>query len=281
MSGGPAGTGLTVTGAKELSLTAWDAFAVAVTSAGRTAPATATRLAGWSVEDLVRHTAWGMSMEAEALRLAVVGEAQRHGVRAAGRATDGLTGHPLDLAWHRSRAELAAAFDTVAAAVARGASPVLPMPYGDVPLPVALDTFVMEATVHADDLRAALTPDGAEPPLDPRAVAPCARFVQHFWPVLASLGTPVPHGTSIRLVGDAVVLGGTYDGTTWHPVDPLRRPGPDDAPHRSDGPSVTLRGDDSTVLRVVLGRVPVAASRLLVEGDTALGYALKEHVPGP
>lgn len=260
--------GLTVAEAQRLAMAAWRTFGERVDDGPGARP---TRLAGWSVEDLVRHTAWGMSMEAEALRLAAVAAPLRHGARAAGRPTDGLTGEALHLAWHRSRAELAAGFDTVAAAVSRGAASALPMPYGDVPLPVALDTFVMEATVHTDDLLAALGgPDRPLPPLDPRVVAPCARFLQHFWPVLASLGTPVPAGTSILLLGDTVRLGGTYDGSTWLPPD--ARPGQ---------VAVTLRGDDSTVLRVALGRTPVATSGLHVTGDAALAHALKEHVPGP
>lgn len=303
MSAGSAG--LRVGEAKALALASWDGFAAALRVAGQAAAVRPTRLAGWTVEDLVRHTAWGMSMEAEALRLAVVAEGARHGARAAGRVVDGLAGDALDLAWHRARAELAAGFDVVGDVVRRGAVPVLPLPYGDVPLAVALDTFVMEAAVHGDDLRAALVghaepgdgpdagPDagldaGARaeavpaplPPLDPRVVPSCARFVQHFWPVLASLGTPVRAGTTLRLVGRTIVLGGTFDGASWLLPDPLRPPGPEERPPGA-GPTVTLRGDDSTVLRVALGRGPVTASGLHVDGDAALAAALKEHVPGP
>jgi uncharacterized protein (TIGR03083 family) len=273
-------TGLDVAEAKALTLASWDAFAAALRAAGPGAAAVPTRLAGWVVEDLVRHTAWGMSMEAESLRLAVAGPAGS-GVRASGRATDGLTAHALDLAWHRSRAELAAAFDTVGAAVRRGAVPVLPLPYGDVPLAAALDTFVMEAAVHHDDLQAALGPRADPPPLDPRVLRPCARFLQHFWGALASVGTPVPAGTTLLLVGDTVALGGTYDGTTWRTVDPhgAAPDVPGGPATGSPAPRAVLRGDDSTVLRVALGRLPVDA--LHVEGDATLAHAFKAHVPGP
>nr|WP_297428223.1 maleylpyruvate isomerase N-terminal domain-containing protein [uncultured Actinotalea sp.] len=280
--------GLTVAEARRLALAAWDVFAERTDALDAAAlAATPTRLAGWTVQDLTRHTAWGMSMEAEALRLAVVAEPLRHGARAAGRPTDALTGEALHLAWHRSRAELAAGFDTVAAAVGRGLAPVLPMPYGDVPLTVALDTFVMEAAVHTDDLLAALAGRGAAaPPLDPAVVAPTARFLQHFWSVLGSAGTPVPAGTTVRLVGDTVAVGGTFDGTAWRALDADDGGGPSDggADGSADGgggASVTLRGDDSTVLRVALGRVPVASAGLQLTGDAGLARALKEHVPGP
>jgi uncharacterized protein (TIGR03083 family) len=271
--------GLTVAEARRLALAAWDVFGERTDALDAAAlAATPTRLAGWSVEDLVRHTAWGMSMEAEALRLAVVAEPLRHGARAAGRPTDALTGDALHLAWHRSRAELAAGLDSVAAAVGRGLSPVLPMPYGDVPLPVALDTFVMEAAVHTDDLLAALERPGRPvPPLDPGVVGATARFLQHFWAVLASGGAPVPARTTVRLVGDTVTVGGTYDGAAWRALGADGGGDPSDG----DGASVTLRGDDSTVLRVALGRVPVEAAGLQVTGDARLARALKEHVPGP
>lgn len=179
---------------------------------------------------------------------------------------------------------------------------MLPLPYGDVPLAAALDTFVMEAAVHGDDLDAALAaPGSSAPPLDPRVTGPSARFLQYFWATLASIGTPVPAGTTLLLLGDTVALGGTYDGATWRTVDPHLSATHDavtpvpatpdagthnpvvDASHpeasRPPAPRAVLRGDDSTVLRVALGRVAVDALR--VEGDAAIAHALKAHVPGP
>ncbi|PFG40601.1 uncharacterized protein (TIGR03083 family) [Georgenia soli] len=233
-----------------------------------------TRLAGWTVEDLARHVHWGMTLEADALEIAAGsddGHVDGHGGavhggtsvgerRAAGVDLEGPRDQIVP-ALRRARARLLAAL----AAVPTEPGTVLPMPYGDVPLELGLQVFVMEAAVHRSDLAHAVGADGL---LAPDAHAAAATVLQAFWPALAAaaVATPPP-GTAFLLRGTTVRVEVEYDGAGWGPP--------------SGPPAVVVSGDDDAVLLAGYGRVPMDAAPVRVEGDRALARRLKEFVPGP
>jgi hypothetical protein len=142
------------------------------------------------------------------------------------------------------------------------------MPYGEVPMALALQVFVMEAAVHTSDLDAAgLGSDGADG-LPPEARQTCAAVFQAFWPVLAATATVAPPaGTTVRLVGDTVHMEAGFDGTAWGSAD--------------GETSVVIEGDDDAVLLYAYGRLPFDPARLTVRGDRRLAVRFKEFVPGP
>ncbi|WP_043500316.1 hypothetical protein [Georgenia sp. SUBG003] len=154
---------------------------------------------------------------------------------------------------------------TALAAVPGGPGTVLPMPYGDVPLGLALHVFVMEAALHRSDLAHAV---GGESRLTTGTHAAAAAVLQAFWPALAADAVVAPPpGTAFLLRGTSVRVEAEYDGAAW--VSPT-------GPH-----AVVISGDDDAVLLAGYGRVPVEAAAVSVEGDVALARRLKEYVPGP
>ena len=232
----------------------WAAFLELLDGTSWDAP---TRLAGWTVEDLARHVHWGMTLEADALELASGTGGER---RAVGVELEGPRDQIVP-ALRRARARLLAAL----AAVPTEPGTVLPMPYGDVPLELGLQVFVMEAAVHRSDLAHALGADGL---LAPDAHASAATVLQAFWPALAAAAvTAPPPGTGFLLRGTTVQVEAEYDGAGW---------GPPSGPH-----AVVISGDDDAVLLAGYGRVPMDAAPVSVDGDPALARRLKEFVPGP
>jgi uncharacterized protein (TIGR03083 family) len=255
---------------------------------------TPTRLEGWSVEDLARHVHWGMTLEADALELAAghhetgdgpmgdgatgdgaTGDGATGGGATGGGATGGgavggrraagqeLVGPPAQIvpAVRCARARLLRAL----AAMTTKAAAVLPMPYGDVPLELALQICVMEAAVHRSDLAHAL---GRDDRLTSGTHAPAAAVLQAFWPALAAdAAVTPPPGTSFLLRGSSVAVEAEYDGTAW---------GTPSGPH-----AVVISGDDDAVLLAAYGRGPVEAAGITIDGDLTLAHRLKEFVPGP
>jgi uncharacterized protein (TIGR03083 family) len=247
--------------AQRLVAQEWAAFLELLESAGWDTP---TRLEGWTVEDLARHVHWGMTLEADALELASRGgdapSAGGSARRAEGVPFEGAREH-LPSALRRARERLLAAL----AAVPTGPGTVLPMPYGDVPLGLALQVFVMEAALHRSDLAHAV---GADDRLAIGTHAAAATVLQAFWPALAVDAVAVPPpGTGFLLRGTTVRVEAEFDGAAW--AAPT-------GPH-----AVVISGDDDAVLLAGYGRVPVEAAQLSVYGDAALARRLKEYVPGP
>ncbi|TCK21602.1 maleylpyruvate isomerase family mycothiol-dependent enzyme [Pseudonocardia endophytica] len=218
-----------------------------------------TRCAGWTVADLVRHTVWGVSMEADA----VSGARARRDTPA-----DGTTVTPSAGVSVLTTALRAAAADLVTgigALTPEDEDAQAPMPYGPVPLPMALTVFVMEAGVHGSDLAHAL---GEPDVLAPDVVAATATSLAAFVPLLASNGSGAPDGAVLAAAGPSVDLRIAASGGSWA-ADPEATP------------TATVRGSDSDVLLYVLGRIPVDAPGLTVEGDTELAARFKQYVPGP
>ena len=220
---------------------------------------TPTRCAGWTVADLVAHTVWGVSMEADA----VAGARARRTEPARGRvlaaAADPATlGDALAVAVR----DLLTEVDEITPDDLSGTAP---MPYGPVPLPLALAVFAMEAGVHSADLAHAL---GAEPPLAADVVAATVTSMSAFLPVIAANGAGAPDGAVLAVVGPTVDLRAAVREGVWT-VDPAAEP------------TATVGGADSDVLLFLLGRVGADHPDLAVAGDVELVVRFKEYVPGP
>ena len=223
---------------------------------------TATRCAGWDVADLTRHTVWGVSMEADALRRMVAGDEDP---------ADGVT-MPEDSAPEALREGLGRAVDDLCRRVRTltevPADALVPMPYGQVPLPAVLDVFVFEAAIHASDFADAV---GEDRPLAADVVPSVVAVLQGFLPMMASATTArLPVGCSFALEGPTVRLQGRWDD------------GPGLVMDGADlEPTMTVRGDDSSVLLFALGRIPADHPSLEVRGSARLAREFKQIVPGP
>ena len=220
-----------------------------------------TRCTGWTILDLGRHVVWGVSMEADTLRRARTGERDP---------ADGTTmaddSRPQDVleALHKALADL----DAEARELGPDAGTrTCPMPYGDIPLSVALDVFVYEAGIHASDFAHAV---GGDRPLADDVVPSTAFVTAQYLPVFASASTSSPPGgTSFSLTGGSISLDGQWsaDGLVMGDA--------------AEAPSVTVAGDDSAVLLFAAGRLTADDERLTVEGSSDLARDFKVYVPGP
>jgi uncharacterized protein (TIGR03083 family) len=219
--------------------------------------ATATRCAGWTITDLVAHMCWGTTFEADGLRRArteVAGVAEGEEVGAE-RAPDVL------------RAKLATnAGSLVAELDAFLDEPhdrAVPMPYGALPIALALDVFAMEAGVHTSDLASAL---GEEDRLELDVCRATLEFLRAFGPAMAGQGgARLEPGESVGLRCSQGMIRFAFDDGGWH-ADRL------DA-------STTITGDDSDVVLFALGRRPVGV--VTVEGNPEVAARFKDLIPGP
>jgi uncharacterized protein (TIGR03083 family) len=215
-----------------------------------------TRLTGWSVRDLVAHTVWGTSMEADALRRWRTGETDP----ADGRTVDAATA-PAELL-----AEITSSTGALGAELARVVNgdpgrPV-PMPYGEMPVALVLQVFVMEAGVHASDLAAAV---GDENRLEPDVVTATVPVLAAFLPVFGGAAEEKPaEGTVVALDAPSIDLRLRFTDGAWS-VD------------RGDSPAEVISGDDSTLTLFALGRVPATS----VRGPAPARDAFKAWFPGP
>lgn len=214
-----------------------------------------TRLDGWDVHALARHVHWGMTLEADGLRLAQGGEGVAAGLPGPDDPDQLL--RALGAAHRRLVEELRA--------TATDDDATVPMPYGRIPLPVARTIFVMEAGMHRSDVEHAVR---GEVMLARDVVGACAEFVQTFGPALAAGAEErPPAGTRIRLLGTAVDVGLAFDGRTWSAAD--------------GEPTVQVEGSDTHVLLHAYGRLPLAHAALRVTGDRRVAERFKAYVPGP
>lgn len=221
-----------------------------------------TRLPGWRVEDLARHVHWGMTLESEGLA----------GVQSSQRAR----GRTLTVPRGQILTALRAAHEELVSLLRvtpHEPGATVPMPYGDVPLGLAVHVFAIEAAMHRSDLVHAV--HGAAVDLAPAAVPSCALVLQAFWPALAAASTAAPDaGTAIRLMGETVAVAATFDGASWVALT-------EDPGQRETAPTVVVSGADVPLLMFAYGRLPLAGSGLAVHGDHTLAERFKELVPGP
>jgi len=238
----------------------WARFADTLSAAGPDVWERPTRLAGWTVEDLARHVHWGITLEADGLALA--------GSRRPGPADGTRLEGPREAIVPALRQASELLVQRLVA-LADPAPASVPMPYGEVPMELALQVFVMEAVIHGSDLADAVPgTEGAGKTLPPEARATCAAVFQAFWPALAAAAVSLPPaGTTIRLAGPTLRMEATFDGTAWGPA--------------ADDPGVVVMGTDDDVLLYAYGRLPLDPTRLTVTGDRELAVRFKEFVPGP
>lgn len=216
-----------------------------------------TRCAKWSLADLVAHGCWGTSFEADGLRRARTGS---------GGVAEGDDGGG-DLAPDVLRARLAAGSDALVgemdAFIAQPHERAVPMPYGELPIPLAFEVFTMEAGLHTSDIAAAI---GEDDRLEPDVCRAALRFLEVFGSVMvdpdaAGLDQVQTVGLRCSQGGVRFVLG---DGQGT--VDRLEA-------------TTTISGDDSDVILFAFGRHPLG--NLEVEGDQQLAARFKDFVAGP
>lgn len=264
----------------------WAAFIDLLDAAGPGVWSVPTRLEGWDVAGLARHAHWGMTLEAEALELAAANAANAAAPTAnaavAANAADSAGTPAVDHRDPDRRARgiqhdgpvetlvpaLRAARARLLAALAAAPSDpgaIAPMPYGDLPMTLALHIFVMEAAMHRSDLAHAL---GDDDRLHPGTHAAAAGVLQILWGTLAAAAlTAPPAGTGFELRGEAVVVAAEYTPDGW--AEPTR------------APAVVIGGDDDAVLLAAYGRLPLTSPRLRLQGDRELALRFKEFLPGP
>jgi uncharacterized protein (TIGR03083 family) len=234
----------------------WDRFVSLLRSLRDTDWEHPTQLDGWSVRDLVAHTVWGVSMEADALRRWRSGEP---GV---------ADGHEPDPGADPSKlvAEQVASCDDLVAQLAQleAGDPTrpVPMPYGELPLELVLQIFTMEAGVHAHDLAIAR---GTDHSLDNDIVRATVVVLGSFLPVLAAAsGETPPDGTSVALRSEMVDLRLRFEDGGWF-IGP-----------QSVSTDV-ISADDSTLVLFALGRAPAEA----LSGSRTARLKFKAWFPGP
>ena len=224
-----------------------------------------TRLTGWHVSDLAAHACWGTSLEADAIERALGGvSGPAEGVSPQPSASRETVLTTL----RGSYARLATALDALeqrAATDPGTAAGTLPLPYGDVPVPLALSIFEMEAGAHGSDLAAAA---GEDDTLSPEVCAATFATMRVFGPILAeAAGTVPPPDAVLELrCGDDTLRFGPGDDDRWTAA-------------ATGAATTTIGGRCSDVTLFLLGRRPVDA--VTVDGDPELAARFKDLVPGP
>jgi uncharacterized protein (TIGR03083 family) len=224
------------------------------------------RCAGWAVGDLAAHLAGASRGQAEGLRRATAGSADLAVLDPpAGRDPRALLGALKD-----GRDQLLAAL--------RGLTPqamggVVPLPFGLLPAPVALQVIALEYGFHRNDLDWAL---GSQVPLGEDMSTALLGILPGLLPILAA-GSPVgppgvaPAGpTSFRLLAPGARLLAAHAGQAWSI-------GPDAG---NDPVSCEIRGDDSSIALFVMGRVGTDHPGISVT-DVPAARAFKQYFPGP
>ena len=141
--------------------------------------ATATRCEGWSITDLVAHTCWGTSFEADGLRRA------RTGADGVAEGDEVGADRTPDVLREQLAANARALVEEIDAFLDVPHDRAVPMPYGALPVALALDVFAMEAGVHTSDLAAAL---GEDDRLEPDVCRAALTFLHAFGPAMADQG---------------------------------------------------------------------------------------------
>jgi len=205
----------------------------------------------------VAHTCWGTSFEADGLRRA---RTESGGVAEGVEVGADGTGDVLRTRLVVNARALVEEIDSfLEAPHDRG----VPMPYGDLPVALALEVFAMEAGMHTSDLAAAL---GEDDRLEPDVCRAALAFLHAFGPAMADQGgARLESGTSVGLRCSQASVRFFHGGGGWR-TDHL-------------GATTTITGDDTDVVLFAFGRRPFEA--VTVEGDPALAARFKALVPGP
>lgn len=204
-----------------------------------------TRLAGWTVTDLLDHVTWGAAMEASALR---------------GHAHGRAEGHQDQGALRRA----VASFET-AIRLRPDPEAVVSLPTGTIPLSHAAPLFAFEAALHASDLEHAL---GHAAALTTPEIECCAQIIG---PMLDLVARPAATGSrTIDIIGIGTGLRLVGTPGAWH------RTAPD-----SSAATTTISGSAQDLVLFVCGRIAFDAGSLRVEGDVESARRFKEFFPGP
>ena len=221
------------------------------------------RCLGWTVGDLVAH-------------LVAAAQGQADGLRAVGTGRRRLA--VLDVPDTRDPAKLRDLLDEGACelrdALSRVtgelAEAVVPLPFGPVPMMLALQIVPLEYGFHRNDLLNALDEDE---PLPPDVALSVVEILPGLLPVLAggtAVGSPGARppqdlAYSLRTPGGSVTV--AFDGQSWSPV-------------LDDAGVCRIEGDDNAIALFAMGRIGADDSRLTIS-DPASAARFKSWFPGP
>jgi uncharacterized protein (TIGR03083 family) len=227
---------------------------------------TPVRCAGWTVADLAAHVAGASRGQADGLRRAVEGSTDLAQLDP----PEGREPRALMDALKDGYEQLIAALRAVPPQAADG---LVPLPFGVLPAPVALQIVPLEYGFHGNDLAWAL---GSQVPLPTDVSASLLAIAPGLLGLLAA-GTPVspagmlpPEPVSFRLASPASELLASYDESAWSFA-----PGPD-----SREVSCEISGDDSSLALFIMGRIDATHAGLVVS-DAETASAFKRFFPGP
>lgn len=213
-----------------------------------------TPCAEWKVVDLAVHLAGGQAFTADALRRMHSGDTDVGPVPAVSRDRATLLTQLRD-----NNAELEAELARLSPEDLDGGDKAVHLPLGAVPLEPALQIFVMEAGVHAQDVQMAMTGRGILPPDVIEATAAILRRVFH-------PGEEPMEPATYRLLAPSHVFQFTWRDGQW--VD------------EAGDDSCCIEGDDNTVMLFALGRIPADDPGLYVT-DLEAARRFKAYFPGP
>ena len=224
------------------------------------------RCDGWNVRSLARHLVAASRGQAEGLRRAAAGQAE---LASLGAPHEHTTAQILN-ALRAGREDLARALRTLPGAALAG---VVPLPFGLLPAPVALQIVPLEYGFHRNDLEWAL---GDEGPLSTDISSALLELAPGLMPMLAA-GSPVSAAgqapqapAAYQLAAATATVGAAFDGTAW-----TITPGPP-----ADPDACQIRGDDSAVALFIMGRINATHPSLSVSDAAAAGQ-FKRYFPGP
>jgi uncharacterized protein (TIGR03083 family) len=224
------------------------------------------RCVGWTVADLAQHLVEASHGQAEGLRRAADGRTELAALD--GPPTDSIEGRLEAL--RSGREQLLTALQELPDAALAG---VIPLPFGLLPAPVALQIVPLEYGFHRNDLEWAL---GNEEQLNDDIAGALLGLAPNLLPILAG-GTPVSdpgeapqRPMAYRLEAPATTFTVAFDGAVWTAGDESAR---------SAG-TCGISGDDSALALFIMGRLPAGHSSLQTN-DLATAARFKHYFPGP
>jgi len=224
------------------------------------------RCVGWVVADLAAHVAGASRGQAEGLRRAATGTTDLAVLDPPAEREPRV----LLAALKDGRDRLLAALHGLTCSAMDG---VVPLPFGLLPAPVALQVIALEYGFHRNDLEWAL---GGEDPLGEDLSTTLLAILPGLLPMLAA-GSPVsPPGivpgqpTSFRFLAPSARLLAAHTGNAWS-----------FSPDAGEDPvSCEIRGDDSSIALFVMGRIGAGGPGISVT-DGPAAQAFKRYFPGP